>query len=380
MFMNYLTLFNPLRYVVTENQTQRNLPLGTFSWRVSSFQQYIKNTGSGNIFYSPRFTIPQLHSTNTNKTDYENSPYISQWRLKIFPNGNDIYDHISAYLEALQTPYEKKNNIKVRHAKFKLFLEMVDLNDFPNRNILIESDTNNTILEHRFEFDNDDSDLGYRRLCQINQLFPDGNKSRDIDLIFHVHFITYEEPLIHDSLLNLNQNEHFFENGAFADVGFILDCGRFIKAHRVVLASGSVYFDKMLRGGWIEGTNKIIKLSNWNYETFRSILYYIYTNKLVNNDDINLLKEIYINSEMIGLIKLQKLVKLRLVKLINLDNWEQILLFGWEHDDLMLKTCGLDFVSSNYLKIRHTDAMKKIIDTRNIEWIEEIMAVAIKRY
>ncbi|CAG8722959.1 18292_t:CDS:2 [Rhizophagus irregularis] len=344
MFMNYLTLFNPLRYVVTENQTQRNLPLGTFSWRVSSFQQYIKNTGSGNIFYSPRFTIPQLHSTNTNKTDYENSPYISQWRLKIFPNGNDIYDHISAYLEALQTPYEKKNNIKVRHAKFKLFLEMVDLNDFPNRNILIESDTNNTILEHRFEFDNDDSDLGYRRLCQINQLFPDGNKSRDIDLIFHVHFITYEEPLIHDSLLNLNQNEHFFENGAFADVGFILDCGRFIKAHRVVLASGSVYFDKMLRGGWIEGTNKIIKL------------------------------KIYINSEMIGLIKLQKLVKLRLVKLINLDNWEQILLFGWEHDDLMLKTCGLDFVSSNYLKIRHTDAMKKIIDTRNIEWIEEIMA------
>jgi hypothetical protein len=42
--MNYLTLFNPLRYVVAENQSQRNLPMGTFSWKVSSFQQYIKNS------------------------------------------------------------------------------------------------------------------------------------------------------------------------------------------------------------------------------------------------------------------------------------------------------------------------------------------------
>src|SRR5438034_6574355 len=130
--MNYLTLLNPLRYVLSENQSQRNLPMGTFSWKVSSFQQYIQNSGAGGVFYSPRFTIPQLQSTYTN-ANYENSPYISQWRLKVFPNGNDVYDHISVYLEALQTPYEKKHNIRVRPAKFKLFLEMVDLNDCPNR-------------------------------------------------------------------------------------------------------------------------------------------------------------------------------------------------------------------------------------------------------
>src|SRR3954451_15500149 len=233
--MNLITLLKLLRYVLSENPSQRNLPMGTFSWKVSSFQQYIKNSCAGGIFYSPRFTIPQLQFT----ANYENSPYISQWRLKIFPTGNEVDDHISAYLEALQTPYEKKHNIRSRPAKFKLFLEMVDLDERPNRNTLVESDTNNTILEHRFEFDNDESDLGYRRLCQTNQLFPDGNKSRDIDLIFHVHFITYEEPLIEDSLSNVNQNEHFFENGAFADVGFMLDCGNLIKAHRVVLASGS---------------------------------------------------------------------------------------------------------------------------------------------
>ncbi|CAI2171679.1 11573_t:CDS:1 [Funneliformis geosporum] len=358
------------------SQLQRNLPMGTFSWKVSSFQQYIKNCGSGDIFYSPRFTIPQLQSTYANTANYENSPHISQWRLKVFPNGNDTYDHISVYLEALQTPYEKRHNIKVRPAKFKLFLEMADLNKNPRKNILIDSDTNHTILEHKFEFDNDESDLGYRRLCPINQLFPDGNKSRDIDLIFNVHFITCEEPLMEESI-NINQNEKFFENGAFADVGFILDCGRVIKAHKIVLASGSAYFDKMLQGGWIEGTAKIIKLHNWKYETFKSILYYIYTHKLVNNDDIELLKEIYINSDMIGLITLQKLAKMRLVQLISFDNWEQILLFGWDHDDLILKTCGLDFVSSNYSKIRNSDAMKRILDTRNIEWIEEIMAVAM---
>ncbi|CAJ0910701.1 14134_t:CDS:2, partial [Entrophospora sp. SA101] len=52
----------------------------------------------------------------------------SLWRLQIHPNGfkPGHQNNISLFLQAIQTPYERQNNIPTRHQRYKLELEKID--------------------------------------------------------------------------------------------------------------------------------------------------------------------------------------------------------------------------------------------------------------
>ncbi|CAJ0919798.1 218_t:CDS:2 [Entrophospora sp. SA101] len=100
-----------------------------------------------------------------------------------------------------------------------------------------------------------------------------------------------------------------------------------------------------------------------------------------DNLSFDLLKDIYINSGIMGLENLCKLAADQLVNLINYDNWDQVLKVAWDSDilssKLQLKKSALDFVHGNWSIIRNTENMKQLLASATIECIEELMETKI---
>ncbi|CAJ0651898.1 9970_t:CDS:2, partial [Entrophospora sp. SA101] len=205
--------------------------------------------------------------------------------LILFPEGNKLRDaneYISLYLEAIQTPYENQNLIDTRYARFKLSIEMMEISD---------------------------------DFTKTNESKRSNSRS---------YFLS-------------STNEKFFEDDSFTDIRFLLDCGSIIKAHRVILAGGSAYFNKMLKGEWKESNSETIKIHSFKYETFRAILFYIYSGKLVDTQDLELLKDVYVKAEMMGLDGLLKLLVNKFSEIIDEDNWDDILILGQRTSNKPLK-------------------------------------------
>ncbi|CAG8664927.1 2001_t:CDS:1, partial [Diversispora eburnea] len=82
---------------------------------------------------------------------------------------------------------------------------------------------------------------------------------------------------------------------------------------------------------------------------------------------------VYSKADMLNINELTFMVTERIIKFINFDNWDQILLLGWRHFDDRLKTSGLNFAISNWKKIRNTGNMKQVMECGNMDWIEELI-------
>ncbi|CAJ0748028.1 24704_t:CDS:2 [Entrophospora sp. SA101] len=252
----------------------------------------------------------------------ESKPYhCFSWKVSAFQQylnnckfeGNKLRDaneYISLYLEAIQTPYENQNLIDTRYARFKLSIEMMEISDDFTKTKLIKLKTDTEILEHKFIFNSDD-DFGYSKFYSIKN----------------------------------------FKNDSFTDIRFLLDCGSIIKAHRVILAGGSAYFNKMLKGEWKESNSETIKIHSFKYETFRAILFYIYSGKLVDTQDLELLKDVYVKAEMMGLDGLLKLLVNKFSEIIDEDNWDDILILGQRTSNKPLKNIVMTFLVLNFQKV-----------------------------
>ena len=68
-----------------------------------------------------------------------------------------------------------------------------------------------------------------------------------------------------------------YEEGRFCDITFLLDGENRLKAHRVVLASFSPYFEALLGRSWDEGEQEEIRLQGINEAVFRVLIDFAYT-------------------------------------------------------------------------------------------------------
>ncbi|CAG8562829.1 17072_t:CDS:1 [Dentiscutata erythropus] len=341
----------------------------TYSWKISNFRQLKENTCHGKHVYSPPFW----------------NNYSGSWRLKLYPNGNSINDYsikdyLSLYLEAIQTPYEQFHNISSRRIRFNFRLEKLDLvSSQPSK--IFDLCNQNWFMNHEFQFDGD-IDWGFTKFCYSNKIFQtEADKSKKIDLIFHVNIINDDNDQDNNEERNLyytytTGNEKFFEDPSFSDIEFELDCGTRIKAHKVILAGGSDYFEKMFKGGWKEKNTMCIKIHDISYKSFRGILFYIYTEKWMDITDLDLLKEMYAKADMMGLNRLKKMVSNKICGMLNTDNWDQIYAFGWEYGDSQFKISGFNFVADNWKAVRNSEKMIMLSENGNSELIEEIDSIS----
>ncbi|CAG8488843.1 3901_t:CDS:1 [Cetraspora pellucida] len=340
--------------------TSPNNPyVSTYSWRIPNFQKAIKEYSHRRYFYSKKFWVP----------------YTSLWRLKVYPNGNQQTNFVDIFLEAVQTPYEYHNKILTRGRNFRLQVEIIDhvSQDTNNSNgtgnivHLVDLPSNSRYMGYQFGFDNY-KDYGYNRFLSFTKLFPDDNKLKEFDLVFHLLlFNDYKHMDIGKGYEC--KMEKFFENETLADIEILLDCGTRIKAHKVILIAGSTYFEKMLQGGWRESTSECVRIHNIGYKAFRVILFYIYGNKLMDvNYDLELMKEIYMQTDMMGLIELLKLVVNHMCGMVNELNFEDILKFCRNKDHCIpLKESALNFVGAYVKAVKLGKNMEHIEKSENHE-------------
>ncbi|PKK65543.1 hypothetical protein RhiirC2_754893, partial [Rhizophagus irregularis] len=77
-----------------------------------------------------------------------------------------------------------------------------------------------------------------------------------------------------------------------------------------------------------------------------------------------------------ALTSLKRLIAKSVVKLINNDNWNEILILGWQYNDLLLRTKGLKYVKEHWDTIKYSDNLLYILNNSNVDCIEELFLVA----
>ncbi|CAH1764345.1 2144_t:CDS:2 [Entrophospora sp. SA101] len=312
----------------------------TFTWTIKNYHEVADLYPTGRWFYSDSFIEPGLSTqkkslliNNDKSTDY-------LWRMCMYPNGVSHPDknYIGLFLKAIPTDHERENNSSV---------------------------------------------FGRRQFLKLSEIYPDPiNK---FDLIVRVR-ITNEESIA--MLLALqeipygefplaSQIPKYFDDERFCDVEFSFSCGLTIKAHKIILASQSKYFENMLNGQWIEGRNKVIPIKEIDYEIFKCVMYYLYTGKLEENLQLEQLKEAYMKADMLGLENLTKIIANRIAEDVNHDNWDEILLLGWKMGDTCLKSASMGFVTNRWDELKNTVNMQRVIACNNVDWIEELIAEKI---
>ncbi|CAI2164750.1 18976_t:CDS:1 [Funneliformis geosporum] len=345
----------------------------TFTWEIGSFQEYVRNISHGSSIYSQKFWIPKFPLDKfQNENDIKNP---TLWQLRLFPNGDNSIEsinHISLFLKAIQTPYEKLNEINGRNQKYIVIIGRTLINE--NKKILIK---NTSISTNYFVFNNVSSGWGHRKFVELNSIFPDGNKSQDVDLFVQITFFNDNDITKEEGLLDINKPMDYFENESFSDIEFTFECGSKIRAHRVILAFNSEYFKNMLNGGWKEQDMDVIPIKETSYETFRAILYFVYTGKLLNLDNFETQCELFKRSDMMLLGNLKKLVVKKMIEFINEDNWDVFLLLGSK--DYILKFTGLEYAAHHWEMVKTSEGMLRLYSNYDINEMEELILFVNKR-
>jgi len=110
------------------------------------------------------------------------------------------------------------------------------------------------------------------------------------------------------------------------DVTILVETRSF-KAHRVVLASHCEYFYRMFTCGMAESRNEDIKIQGVEPEVFQEVLSYIYTGRL-DCQDPEVLKGIFLASNMLQMGDLEHCTVVRLTKLTSIHNCLDLFFFS----------------------------------------------------
>ena len=124
----------------------------------------------------------------------------------------------------------------------------------------------------------------------------------------------------------------FCNDEEFSDVEFLVE-GRVIHAHRVILSMLSERFRAMFSSGFMESTQKQIRLDDIRYTTFMSMLEYLYTGKgpeVDGSDDGSLLRvvELLRLSDQFMLDHLKQICECKLGSVVSDMNVDSILEHG----------------------------------------------------
>src|SRR6185312_482805 len=150
-----------------------------FSWTLRSYQNTYKSLPHNQMVSSRRFWSPR-RDTIYSPEDGDNPGYL--WCVDLYPQGHsDHTSHMSVYLTAWQTRYEKSHSIKCRLVGY--VIELYKINPFPisNEDKLIKLsglDMQRDYFKMRMGTDN----WGLHELCSNNDIFG-GDSWSNVDLV-----------------------------------------------------------------------------------------------------------------------------------------------------------------------------------------------------
>ncbi|CAG8473395.1 10594_t:CDS:2 [Cetraspora pellucida] len=224
----------------------------------------------------PQVTNPTCPFNQVNRKQKNNFPLSNDdsaylWRMRIYPNGStkkSCAGHISIYLEAIQTLFEKQNFFFKRSVQFKFLLYRLiktcqststssltsnrsdhchSSSTFSRNNSLIQDSSKErpeliyegSLQKWDFEFHGINSTYGFPTLGTFHDLFPfDDININEVDLVVRVHIYNnnsflppfsdlsnpfFPSDLCSSSLISPASFEKFFNNEAYYDVAFTFE-------------------------------------------------------------------------------------------------------------------------------------------------------------
>ncbi|CAG8586478.1 21347_t:CDS:2 [Rhizophagus irregularis] len=294
-----------------------------YTWRIKDFQDYyndMPDRKNDYYIFSERFSSPGPHITQSN---FDPQSFIYKWRLRLRIHG-----------------YQLKITEDNQEINYKYEI----IRSHPDNRIIFQQENEMEIYEQK---------SSEKSLGEIINIFPDQNINSRTDLRIRVYIKIIEKKshMKPPPKLLLPHFIDYFDNGYFSDINFTFDCGSNIKASKIILASRSEYFKTMFNGKWKESKESKIYIKDTKYKIFRHLLKYIYTNELDEGLNLDELKDLYIESDLRNLEELRKMVAISIGEIMNVENWEQVLKFGYEIDNEGIKYSATLFGINNWEEI-----------------------------
>ncbi|CAG8620249.1 7417_t:CDS:1 [Ambispora gerdemannii] len=307
------------------------------------------------------------------------------WRLRMYPRGYDerYKSYLSVYLEGFQTCEEKEKSL-TRHKEFELeaFRSQSDPVNGPSIPTHLASLQRSS---QSFNFNNV-INCGQHQFCSLEEVFPN---DRNVNTTLIIRVRIFDKPQSGSSSTNSDSNHpsssvssgivlpagfnDFLTDKLLADVEFVFDCGSRLKAHRIILAAQSSYFKALLLGRWRESKMDSIPIKDTDHNSFRSVLQFFYTGKLEQTSDVDLLTGVYILADKFDLKELVQMAASQIVKFVNDENWDEILLLGWRTNNHGMRRAGIEYAAGNWSKVKNSDNTKRVLSAQDVNIVEELM-------
>ncbi|CAI2181659.1 8397_t:CDS:1 [Funneliformis geosporum] len=344
----------------------------TFVWEIGNFQKWIK-VSKGECINSQKFWLPQ-RSFEINNDQVCNHPTL--WELSLYPNGISSKG-MSLCVHAIQTKYEKEKGISTRRKQFILGIGEYDISQLLTKRkaVIRQSEKYGNFT---FNGSKTISSNRYDNFFSLDYIFSRNEKAKVVNLFVQVTILE-EKSIPVDRIKFDNKYEDCFGDDSFSDIEFELDCGSRIKAHRVILSSSSSYFKIMFSSQWKERDMDVVPIRETNYTSFRAILYFIYSGKLLGLESFDEFEHAFKLADMMMLKNLNKLVINEWLKIVDNENWHKFILLGWKYNNNLLKNTGLEYAADHWEKVKKDDGMLQLIASNNIEGIEELFYITNKR-
>ncbi|XP_014289777.1 inhibitor of Bruton tyrosine kinase, partial [Halyomorpha halys] len=155
------------------------------------------------------------------------------------------------------------------------------------------------------------------------------------------------------------------------DVVVKSDDGKFIKAHKCILAARLEYFHHMLLGGWTESSNTPVLHIDCPLKSLEVLLDFIYTNEIpltVATESFENIGKLLIVSDQLICNDLKEICEISLVNVLNLKNAATMLQISFVYNAPQLKRTVMQFISLNL----DTLIENRVLDILNDEILLEL--------
>uniref|UniRef100_A0A6V7IGX8 BTB domain-containing protein n=1 Tax=Bracon brevicornis TaxID=1563983 RepID=A0A6V7IGX8_9HYME len=213
--------------------------------------------------------------------------------------------------------------------------------------------------------------------CKIESFISDDvyEQGSSYDIFFEILWLGRPSTIAEPSKLNLcNSLEQFVNNSKFSDV--IIRVGNVdIKAHKVILAANTRYFDVALTTPMKESQEGIIDITDFEIDTMKIVIKFLYTGNDDDLDDVDTALNVLAAAEKYELLKLKHTCEYKLAQNIMFDNVLGILEEADSHNAKDLEKECMKFMVDNKSILKSTPQLKKLCLSKPLLMYEFLMNI-----
>ncbi|KAI5004766.1 hypothetical protein ZWY2020_032009 [Hordeum vulgare] len=287
---------------------------GTHEFRIPIFSSLQSSYRAGQIITSDIFKVG----------GYE-------WKINVYPSGNDVDEHISVYLCLCTDP----GTARVKTSKrFRV--------DDPN------GKSPSMVLGSQDTFTKLHESWGFQKFITVDSaksryIGYDGSLTIHCDIDVHKEACTtIPKPMIVVPPSNIAWHlEQLMMSGLWSNMTFLVEESE-IHAHWLIIAVRSpVLFETVA----VETCNWVVRINGMKADVLRAVLHFVYTDELLPVDDAVAAGEMLAAACRFRLERMRAMCENLLAHLISKDNVLMVLELAWRHQCEDLKLYCLDFTS-----------------------------------